>query len=184
MNAPMSLIPVLSTSLLALLYLGVLVLFAKLGEESFRKLGLIPFVGSIVVGIAIGPGGFNVIQVIPTISVFISLGINFLLFVSGAEEFEATRVRSMLGKRNLVLSILQFTIRFAAITIVAMFFFHDIISALVVGIVAGMASAGPLTRLLTDTGLARTDEGTSIFSQVLVIEIAAVVLFSFVYNLA
>jgi Kef-type K+ transport system membrane component KefB len=180
----MSLIPVLSASLLALLYLGFLLLIAKLGEESFRKLGLIPFVGSIVVGIAVGPGGFNLVQVIPAISVFISLGINFLLFVSGAEEFEATRVRSMLGKRNLVLSIFQFTIRFAAITIVATFFFHDIIPSLVIGIVAGMASAGPLTRLLTDTGLARSEEGTSIFSQVLIIEIAAVVLFSFVYDLA
>jgi Kef-type K+ transport system membrane component KefB len=182
--AKMSLIPVLSASLLALLYLGFLLLIAKLGEESFRKLGLIPFVGSIVVGIAVGPGGFNLVQVIPAISVFISLGINFLLFVSGAEEFEATRVRSMLGKRNLILSIFQFTIRFAAITIVATFFFHDIIPSLVIGIVAGMASAGPLTRLLTDTGLARTEEGTSIFSQVLIIEIAAVVLFSFVYDLA
>src|ERR1700680_4747234 len=115
----MSLIPTFSASLLALLYLGLLILFAKLGEESFRKLGLIPFVGSIAVGIAIGPGGFNVIQVIPTISVFISLGINFLLFVSGAEEFEATRVRSMLGKKNMLLSVFQFTIRFSAITIVA-----------------------------------------------------------------
>lgn len=47
-----------------------------------------------------------------------------------------------------------------------------------------MSSAGPLSRLLTDTGLARTDEGTSIFSQVVVIEIAAVVLFSFVYDLS
>jgi Kef-type K+ transport system membrane component KefB/CBS domain-containing protein len=180
----LSLIPALSTSLLALLFLGILVLFAKLGEESFRKLGLIPFVGSILIGIAIGPGGFNLIQPIPTISVFISLGINFLLFVSGAEEFEAARVRSMLGKKNLVISIFQFTIRFAAITIVALIFFHDIIPSLIVGIVAGMASAGPLTRLLADTGLSRTDEGASIFSQVLIIEIAAVVLFSFVYNLA
>jgi len=141
-------------------------------------------VGSILAGILIGPGVFNFIQVIPPITLFISLGINFLLFVSGAEEFEATRVRSMLGKKNMLLSIFQFTIRFSAITIVAALLFHQLIPALIIGIVAGMASAGPLTRLLTDTGLARTDEGTSIFSQVLIIEIAAVVVFSFVYDLA
>ncbi|HXQ92212.1 MAG TPA: cation:proton antiporter, partial [Nitrososphaerales archaeon] len=140
--------------------------------------------GSILAGILIGPGVFNFIQVIPPITLFISLGINFLLFVSGAEEFEATRVRSMLGKKNMLLSIFQFTIRFSAITIVAALLFHQLIPALIIGIVAGMASAGPLTRLLTDTGLARTDEGTSIFSQVLIIEIAAVVVFSFVYDLA
>ncbi len=90
----------------------------------------------------------------------------------------------MLGKRSLVISIIQFTIRFSAITLISLVLFHDLISALIIGIVAGMASAGPLTRLLTETGLTRTDEGTSIFSQVLVIEIAAVVVFSFVYNLA
>ncbi len=180
----MSLIPTISEALLSLLYLGILVILAKLGEEAFRKIGLIPFVGSILVGIVIGPGFLNVVQVIPDISVFISIGINFLLFLSGAEEFEASRVRSMLGKRSLVLSTFQFTIRFSAITIVALLLFREIIPALVIGIVAGMASAGPLTRLLTDTGLARTDEGTAIFSQVLVIEIAAVIVFSFVYDLA
>ncbi|HYB04967.1 MAG TPA: cation:proton antiporter [Nitrososphaerales archaeon] len=180
----MSLIPTISEALLSLLYLGVLLIFSKLGEEAFRKVGLIPFVGSILVGIIVGPGFLNAIQVIPTISVFISIGINFLLFVSGAEEFEASRVRSMLGKRNLVLSIFQFTIRFSAITLVAFLLFHQIIPALIIGIVAGMASAGPLTRLLTDTGLSRTEEGTAIFSEVLVIEIAAVIVFSFVFDLA
>lgn len=174
----------ISQTLLALLYLGILVILAKLVEEGFRKVGLIPFVGSILVGILVGPGVLNIVQNIPPISVFISLGINFLLFVSGAEEFEASRVRSMLGKKSLVISTLQFIMRFSTITLVAFFLFHELIPALVIGIVAGMASAGPLTRLLTDTGLARTDEGTSIFSQVLVIEIAAVVVFSFVYDLA
>ena len=180
----MSIIPVISESLLSLLYLGVLVILSKLGEETFRKLGFIPFVGSILAGILIGPGVFNLIQVIPPISLFISLGINFLLFVSGAEEFEASRVTAMLGKKNMLLSIFQFTIRFSAITIVSYALFNQLIPSLIIGIVAGMASAGPLTRLLTETGLARTDEGTSIFSQVLIIEIGAVVVFSFIYDLA
>lgn len=180
----MSLIPVISESLLSLLYLGVLLILSKLGEEAFRKFGLIPFVGSILVGILVGPGFLKAINIIPPISLFISLGINFLLFVSGAEEFEASRVRTMLGKRSLIISTFQFMIRFSAITLVALLLFHQLIPSLVIGIVAGMASAGPLTRLLTDTGLARTDEGTAIFSQVLVIEIAAVVVFSFVYDLA
>jgi len=180
----LSLLPAISESLLSLLYLGILLIFSKLGEEAFRKFGLIPFVGSILVGILIGPGFLNAIQIIPPISVFVSLGINFLLFVSGAEEFEASRVRTMLGKKSLVISAVQFVIRFSAITLVSLLLFKQLIPSLVIGIVAGMASAGPLTRLLTDTGLARTDEGTSIFSQVLIIEIAAVVVFSFVYDFA
>src|SRR5579862_4397811 len=180
----MSLIPVISQSLLSLLYLGVLVIVAKLGEEIFRKIGLIPFVGSILAGIIIGPGIFNFVQVLPTISLFIGLGINFILFVSGAEEFEAERVTAMLRRKNLLVSVMQFSIRFTAITLVSFIAFRQLIPSLIIGIVAGMASAGPLTKLLSETGLTKTDEGTSIFSEVLVIEIAAVVVFSFVYDLA
>ncbi len=172
----------------ALAILGLLLIGAKLGEEAFRRLGLIPFVGAILVGIVIGPGVLALApnpSADPTISLFVGLGINFLLFVSGAQEFEATRLRSMLrNRKTLVVSLVEFIVRFLGITALAFLLFEDLLPAVVVGIVAGMSSAGPLSRLLTDTGLARTHEGTAIFSQVVIIEIAAVVLFSFVYDLA
>ncbi len=172
----------------ALAILGLLLVGAKLGEELFRRLGLIPFVGAILVGIVVGPGVLGFVQNPtndPTISLFVTLGINFLLFISGAQEFEATRLRSMLrNRRTLLVSLLEFAVRFLGITILAYLLFQDLLPALVIGVVAGMSSAGPLSRLLTDTGLARSHEGTAIFSQVVIIEIAAVVLFSFVYDLA
>ncbi|MDG6996271.1 MAG: cation:proton antiporter [Nitrososphaerota archaeon] len=172
-------------SALPLAYLGLLLIGAKLGEEAFRRLGLIPFVGAIFVGTLVGPGAFGFINVVPSTSLFIGLGINFLLFVSGAVEFESTRFRSILRNKTTVpLAVLQFTTRFLGITAISFLLFREPLPAIVIGIVAGMSSAGPLSRLLTDTGLAKTDEGTAIFSQVVIIEIAAVVLFSFVYDLA
>ena len=175
-------------SVSALAILGLLLIGAKLGEEAFRRLGLIPFVGAILVGIVIGPGVLALAPnpgSDPTISLFVGMGINFLLFVSGAQEFEATRLRSMLrNRKTLGISLVEFAVRFLGITVLAYFLFQQFLPAVVVGIVAGMSSAGPLSRLLTDTGLARTHEGTAIFSQVVIIEIAAVVLFSFVYDLA
>lgn len=169
----------------SLAYLGILLIGAKLGEEAFRKIGLIPFVGAILVGTLLGPGVFNVINVLPTITLFVSIGIDFLLFVTGAEEFEAERLKGVFAKRtSLLVSLAQFLVRFLAITSISYYLFGQFTEALVIGIVAGMSSAGPLSRLLTDTGLARTDEGTAIFSQVLVIEVAAVVLYSFVFDLA
>lgn len=173
----------------ALAILGLLLIGAKLGEELFRRLGLIPFVGAILVGILVGPGVLALVPSPtpggdPTISLFVTLGINFLLFISGAQEFEATRLRTMLrNRRTLLVSLVEFVVRFVGITALAYLLFQDLLPAVVVGVVAGMSSAGPLSRLLTDTGLARTHEGTAIFSQVVIIEIAAVVLFSFVYDL-
>lgn len=169
----------------SLAYLGILLIAAKLGEEAFRKVGLIPFVGAILIGTLLGPGVFNVVEVLPTITLFVSIGIDFLLFVSGAEEFEAGRLRAVLSKKtSLLVALAQFMVRFLTITTISYLLFDQVTEAVVIGIVAGMSSAGPLSRLLTDTGLARTDEGTAIFSQVLVIEVAAVVLYSFVFDLA
>jgi Kef-type K+ transport system membrane component KefB len=169
----------------SLAYLGILLVGAKLGEEAFRKLGLIPFVGAIFVGIILGPGVSDVIQVLPTIALFVTIGIDFLLFVSGAEEFEADRLRGALAKKaSIAVSLAQFAARFLAVALLSYLVFHQVVAAVVIGTVVGMSSAGPLSRLLTDTGLARTADGTAIFSQVLVIEVAAVILYSFVSDLA
>ncbi|MDG6938164.1 MAG: cation:proton antiporter [Nitrososphaerota archaeon] len=181
----MAIFSALPVEVASLAYLGILLVGAKLGEEPFRKLGLIPFVGAIIVGIFLGPGVFDVVQVLPTIALFVTIGIDFLLFVSGAEEFEADRLRGVLAKRtSVVVSLAQFSVRFLAVTAASYLVFHQVVTAVVIGIVAGMSSAGPLSRLLTDTGLARTADGTAIFSQVLVIEVAAVVVYSFVSDLA
>ena len=169
----------------SLAFLGILLITAKAGEEVFHRLGLTPFVGAILVGVLLGPGVFGIISVLPTISLFISLGIDFLLFVSGAEEFDSAKLRKVFRRRgSLEASLLQFVVRLIAITVISYLIFHSVVEAIIIGIVVGMSSAGPLSRLLSDTGLARTDEGTAIFSQVLVIEVAAVVLYSFVYDLA
>jgi Kef-type K+ transport system membrane component KefB len=168
----------------SLAFLGILLITAKAGEEVFHRLGLTPFVGAILVGVLLGPGVFGIISVLPTISLFISLGIDFLLFVSGAEEFDSAKLRKVFRKRgSLEVSLLQFVVRLIAITVISYLIFHSVVEAIIIGIVVGMSSAGPLSRLLSDTGLARTDEGTAIFSQVLVIEVAAVILYSFVYDL-
>ncbi len=172
-------------SAISLAYLGVLLVCAKLGEESFRRLKLVPFVGAIFMGIIIGPGILGFININASISIFVTVGINFLLFVSGAVEFEPKRFRTILkGRATIPIILFQFTIRFAGVAAISFMLFHQLLTAIVIGIVAGMSSAGPLSRLLTDTGLAKTDEGTMIFSQVVIIEIAAVILFSFVYDLA
>ena len=77
----------------------------------------------------------------------------------------------------------EFIVPFALISVAVYYVFHNILIAMVVGIVTGMSSAGPLTRLLSDTGLNKTEEGNKIFQQVVTIEIAAVILFSFFADL-
>jgi Kef-type K+ transport system membrane component KefB len=173
----------ISNSLLALIFLGVLLLLAKLGEEIFEKLKLVPYVAAITIGIVIGPGILDFIKILPNITLFISLGINFLLFTGGALEFKGVETRKLLKPSNIIMGILEFLLPFGLIAFVVYYIFHSIMIALIVGIVTGMSSAGPLTRLLSDTGLNNTEEGNKIFQQVVTIEISAVILFSFLSDL-
>ncbi len=173
----------ISDALLALLFLGGLLLLAKFGEEIFERLKLVPYLAAILAGIIIGPGGLGLVSILPNISLFISLGINFLLFTGGALEFKELDTRKILNVKNIIIGVSEFIVPFALISVAVYYVVHNILIAMVVGIVTGMSSAGPLTRLLSDTGLNKTEEGNKIFQQVVTIEIAAVILFSFFADL-
>lgn len=73
--------------IVSLLYIGIMLVAAKLMEAGFSRLGLTPFVGAIVAGIILGRGVLGIIQLNSIISFVTSLGIVFLLFLAGAEEF-------------------------------------------------------------------------------------------------
>lgn len=173
----------ISDSLLALLFLGVLLLLAKFGEELFERFNLVPYVAAIFLGIIVGPGVLGLINILPNITLFVSLGINFLLFSGGALEFRDVKTKELLNYRNIIIGVIEFILPFSLITYVVYYIFHSFLIAIVVGIVTGMSSAGPLTRLLSDTGLNKTEEGNKIFQEVVIIEISAVILFSFISDL-
>ncbi|KJE49287.1 MULTISPECIES: cation:proton antiporter [Acidiplasma] len=170
----------ISDSVLALMFLGTLLLLAKLGEEIFERLKLVPYVAAIVFGIIIGPGVLGLINVLPNISLFISIGINFLLFSGGALEFKNVDTKKLMNYKNIILGVIEFFIPFSLISYFVFLILHSLLIAIVTGIVTGMSSAGPLTRLLSDTGLNKTEEGNKIFQEVVTIEISAVILFSFI----
>lgn len=169
--------------LLALIFIGTLLLLAKLGEEIFERLKLVPYVAAILAGIILGPGGLGLINTLPNITLFISIGINFLLFTGGAMEFKGLETKEILKFNNIIIGVSEFLVPFALISFTVYYIFHNLLISMVVGIVTGMSSVGPLTRLLSDTGLNKTEEGNKIFQQAVTIEISAVILFSFFADL-
>jgi Kef-type K+ transport system membrane component KefB len=97
----------LPNSLLALLFIGALLLLAKLGEELFEKFRIVSYVAAIIIGIIIGPGVLGLITILPNISLFISLGINFLLFTGGALEFKELETRKLLKPSNILTGVME-----------------------------------------------------------------------------
>ncbi|EZQ02083.1 sodium:proton antiporter [Candidatus Acidianus copahuensis] len=159
--------------IISLLYIGVLLIAAKLAEEGFSRIGLIPFLGPIFIGIILGGGVLDIIRINPIISFFTSLGIIFLLFIAGAEEIGG---KIEFRKKLMISSIIQLTI--PLIIIIYLLLYLDISNPLILSVPLVMTSVGPLTRLLTDLGISKSELGETIFYQGTLVEIASVILFS------
>lgn len=162
---------------ISLLYIGIMLFLAKVFEESFRRLGLVTFVGPILIGILLRH--FSIVKVNPIISFITSLGIIFLLFLAGAEEF--TIETSTFTLKDYVAIIIQ--VIFPLLLIILLSFYLGLPNLYLFSIPLAMSSAGPLTRLLMDTGLSNTRLGNTIFKQVIYVEIIFVVLFAVFQNL-
>ncbi|MCG3108553.1 hypothetical protein L3N51_00835 [Metallosphaera sp. J1] len=165
----------MNSVIVSLLYIGIMLVSAKLMEAGFSRLGLTPFVGAIVAGILLGRGVLGIITLNNIISFVTSLGIVFLLFLAGAEEFGG---EIHFDSRVFISSIVLLTIPLLVVT--AYLFAVHVPSPLVIVFPLIMTSVGPLTRLLMDTGLVKTDMGRRLFYQGTLVEIISVILFAIV----
>ncbi|BCU66971.1 sodium:proton antiporter [Sulfolobales archaeon HS-7] len=162
----------MNTLEISLLDLGVMLILAKLAEEALDRIGLVRFVGPIIVGIILGKGVLGLIPVNPIISFVTSLGIVFLLFLAGAEEIGGELRGS---STYLISSILQVIVPVAIVTLLLYslgYFSLPLIIPL------AMTSVGPLTRMLMDLNLTKDRRGIAVFYQATLAEILAVILFA------
>ncbi|AWS00606.1 CBS domain-containing protein [Metallosphaera hakonensis JCM 8857 = DSM 7519] len=150
---------------------------AKLAEEGFSRIGLTPFVGAVVVGIILGNGLMGIIVLNSVVSFITSLGIVFLLFLAGAEEIGGGLE---VNSRILISSILLLII--PSISVFYVLYFLHIIGDITILFPLIMTSVGPLTRLLMDTGMSKSEIGRRIFYQGTVVEILSVILFIIFLN--
>ncbi len=156
-----------------LLYLGIMLVLAKVTEEAFSRLRLVPFVGSIFLGVILGPGVTGLIKVNPIISFISSLGIVLLLFLAGVEEIS---IDYGIPKKVVPASLIEVIIPLVVVLLVVLEM--GLPSPLIVLVPLIMTSAGPLTRLLIDLGIGKEKVGSILFYQATLVEILSVVIFS------
>ncbi|WP_291764915.1 cation:proton antiporter [Caldivirga sp. UBA161] len=168
----------MNATLISLLYLGIMLLAAKLIEELFGRLNLIRFIGPIIIGIILGPGILGVIKLNEIVSFMASLGIVFLLFLAGAEEMGG---RFEADKRDLFSSILEIIIPLVIVGL-TLYYLGQFNLALIIPLI--MTSVGPLTRLLIDVGITKEGLGIKIFNQSALNEIIAIITYSIVLDLS
>ncbi|WP_338598619.1 cation:proton antiporter [Sulfolobus tengchongensis] len=166
----------MSISVISLLYIGIMLILAKLAEEALGRLNLVRFIGPIFVGIILGQGVLNVIKINAIISFITSLGIVFLLFLAGAEELgEGIKFNF----KDVLSSDIELAIPIVAIGL-TLYYLHEFSPLILIPL--AMTSVGPLTRLLIDLNIAKERIGISIFYQSMINEIISVIIFALFYS--
>ncbi|MDP8003736.1 MAG: cation:proton antiporter, partial [Caldisphaera sp.] len=130
------------------------------------------FVSIIVSGIILGPAVLNFIVPNQSINFLSQLGITFILFLAGAEEFNLNERPNI---KLFVASLIQVLI---PITFILLFFkLINTENALILAVPLAMTSTGPLARALSDMNISKTKTGTTLFYQAVITEIIFIILF-------
>lgn len=164
----------------AAVMLGLLLLSAKLGEELLTRWRLPGFLGAVLVGLLLGPGGLNVVDAKSReyLALFTMLGINFLLFIAGAEELKNIELAPRRWGRLLLLGALSFLAPTLATALLISAVGVPFEEAMLAGIALGAISVGPMAKALMDFGLIETEPGRIALAVGVIAEIAAVLTFN------
>ncbi len=165
--------------------LGVILLFAKLFEEFFKRIGFPSFLGAILAGILIGRAGLNLLDPVESreLSLLINIGISFLLFIAGLEEL-ADLDLSIINKRTFISAILNLLVPAMGVTLFLIYIFNiDLILALGIGVLLGLISVGPLTKGLIDGGIIASPIGMRLLIIGIISEVAGILMFNSLLNL-
>jgi len=160
--------------------LGVLLLTAKLAEEVFKRIKLPGFIGAILTGLVLGPSVLGLIDYKNSeyIALFTMLGINFLLFIAGAEEIKGL---GLAGKR-LHIAFIAGIVTFIVPTIVMLIYLQHIglsyYEALTISIIMGAVSVGPMVKALMDSGLISYPQGRLVIIVGIIAEVTAIIVFN------
>ena len=143
----------------AILYIGILVLSAKLFGELMHRINQPTILGNVIAGIIVGPALFFLVQPIDEIELFVSIGVFFLFFLIGLEEIDVPGLFRVLRKRIFAGAAIAFLIPFGAASALGIAINLDFINAFAIASVIGASSLGVTAKILTDLGKLRSTLG-------------------------
>ena len=168
-----------------ILYISLLIIFAKLFEEAAVRLRQPPIVGYIIAGIVLGPAVLAWVQPADEITLFIQIGVYFLFFLIGLEEIDIPSIFSVLRKRLFAGATVGFAAPFALAVLVLFFFTNlEMTPLLAIASVMGISSLGVVAKILMDYGKLKEPLGLEIFTLTAVLEFIGIIVASVFIQLA
>ena len=169
--------------LLPILYLGVLILSAKVFEEIMVRIKQPPIIGNVIAGIVVGPALFSIVKPVSEIEVFISIGIFFLFFLIGLEEIDLPGLFGIFRKKLFAGAVMGFLIPFVASMAFSWQLDIGLVKSLAIASVIGASSLGVTAKILVDLGKLKTTIGLEIFTVTAIIEFIAIIVTSVVIQI-
>lgn len=151
-------------------------LAAILFSAAFRQFHLPWVLALIVAGTVIGPNGFNIVEINPTIEFMGEIGLIFLMFMAGLE----TKLSSFrkFGKNIAGLALINGVLPFLVGISIGYFFGFGMLPMLLLGIIFMSSSIAVIIPSLEANGMLHTKLGRSIVSATILEDVASLVLLS------
>jgi Kef-type K+ transport system membrane component KefB len=162
----------------AILFLGVLVLAAKIFGEAMHRINQPTIIGNVLAGIVVGPAMFAIVQPIDEIELFVSIGVFFLFFLIGLEEIDLPKLFKVLRGRIFAGSAIGFLVPFVVAGLFGIALDMDFIKSFAIASVIAASSLGVTAKILTDMGKLRSTIGLEIFTVTGIVEFIAIIVTS------
>ena len=168
----------------ALLFIGLLIVLAKLSEGVLSRLGLSSIVAYTLAGIILGPvTGLIVIEETEHIKIFLDIGVFIFFFLIGLDEIDIPGFMSTIRGRYFVAATVAVVISILASLIVT----YDLAGidfgldmefneALSLAGILSLSSLGLVAKVLADKGLLKELIGLRIFTAVIIAEVLALLI--------
>ena len=161
----------------SLLYIGLLVVVAKLAEGILRRIGLMSIVAYTLAGVLLGPVA-GIIEPTAEMELFLSIGVFVLFFLIGLDEIDIPGFMATIRGRYFVAGSLSVLIS----VLISLLVTSDLIDsdftlgleftkAVCLAGILSLSSLGIVAKVLSDKGLLKEMIGLRIFTAVIIAEV-------------
>ena len=161
----------------SLLYIGLLIVVAKLAEGILSRIGLISIVAYTMAGVLLGPVA-GIVEPTSEIQLFLSIGVFVLFFLIGLDEIDLPGFMATIRGRYFVAGSLSVVISVLTSLIVTSDFINsdftlglEFSKAICLAGILSLSSLGIVAKVLADKGMLKELIGLRIFTAVIIAEV-------------
>lgn len=164
-----------------LLVLAIIILSTKIADSVAIKIGLPAVVGSLLIGIILGPSVLNILQNNTGIELFSHIGVVLLMFLAGLES--DLKILKKYFNSSLLVGTLGVFVPLIIYFLTSVLFGFETQIALYIGLIFGATSLSITIQVLKELHYIQTKEGAVIIGAAILDDIIVIILLNVMLNI-